>query len=347
MVTEEEVWHTIRSLPSDKALGSDGYTGRFYKKVWPIIKMDFMSALKKVWQGDASRLYLLNSAYVTLLPKKSEAIEVKDFRPISLIHSFAKKFTKILANRLAPKLPDLVSVNQSAFVKGRSIDDNFVMVQQTAKAIYGQKLSRILLKLDIGKTFDSVSWTFLFEVLRHLGFGPLWCGIISRVLSSSTTRVLVNGEPGDIIHHRRGLRQGDPLSAMLFIIVMDVLNSLILKAQDLGLLHPLLWRGRGQHISLYADDVVLFLKPERDELNMLKEILRIFGEATGLVANINKCSITPIHCNEQQVDMSQEIFPCNVQQFPCRYLGLPLSVKKLPKIAFQELIDKVADKLPG
>ena len=90
MVTEEEVWHTIRSLPSDKALGSDGYTGRFYKKVWPIIKMDFMSALKKVWQGDASRLYLLNSAYVTLLPKKSEAIEVKDFRPISLIHSFAK-----------------------------------------------------------------------------------------------------------------------------------------------------------------------------------------------------------------------------------------------------------------
>ena len=128
------------------------------------------------------------------------------------------------------------------------------------------------LKLDIGKAFDSVSWTFLFEVLRHLGFGPLWCGIVSRVLSSSTTRVLVNGEPGDIIHHRRGLRQGDPLSPMLFIIVMDVLNSLILKAQDLGLLQPLLRRGRGQHISLYADDVVLFLKPEIDELNLLKEI---------------------------------------------------------------------------
>jgi hypothetical protein len=128
---------------------------------------------------------------------------------------------------------------------------------------------------------------------------------------------------------------------------MDVLNSLILKAHDLGLLQPLLRRGRGQRISLYADDVMLFLKPERDELNMLKEILRIFGEATCLVTNINKCSITPIHCNEHQVDMSQEIFPCNVHQFPCRYLVLPLSVKKLPKIAFQELIDKVADKLPG
>jgi hypothetical protein len=80
---------------------------------------------------------------------------------------------------------------------------------------------------------------------------------------------------------------------------------------------------------------------------VLKEILRIFGEATGLVTNINKCSITPIQCNDQQIDMSQEIFPCNVQKFPYRYLGLPLSVKKFPKIAFQELIDKVADKLLG
>jgi hypothetical protein len=96
------------------------------------LTVTFHGPVKKVWQGDASRLYLLNSAYITLLPKKSEAIEVKDFRPISLIHSFAKIVTKILANRLAPKLPDLVSVNQSAFVKGRSIHDNFFMVQQIA-----------------------------------------------------------------------------------------------------------------------------------------------------------------------------------------------------------------------
>jgi hypothetical protein len=70
------------------------------------------------------------------------------------------------------------------------------------------------------------------------------------MLLSSSTRVFVNGELGEIIHHRRGLRQGDPLSPMLFILVMDVLNSLVLKAQDLGLLQPLLRRGRGQRISL-------------------------------------------------------------------------------------------------
>jgi hypothetical protein len=77
-------------------------------------------------------------------------------------------------------------------------------------------------------------------VLTHLGFGTVWCNIISKMLLSSSTRVLVNGELGEIIHHHRGLRQGDPLSLMLFIIVMDVLNSLVLIAQELSLLQPML-----------------------------------------------------------------------------------------------------------
>lgn len=92
-------------------------------------------------------------------------------------------------------------------------------------------------------------------------------------------------------------RQGDPLSPMLFILVMDVLHSLFLKANDLGLLQPLLRRENGRRVSLYADDVALFLKPSRSEVLVVKEILRIFGDASGLVTDINKCSLSPIHCN--------------------------------------------------
>jgi hypothetical protein len=78
-------------------------------------------------------------------------------------------------------------------------------VQQTAKAIHKQKLSRILLKLDIGKAFDSISWPFLLDVLQHLGFGPVWCSIILKLLRSTSSRVLVNGVPGELISHYRGL----------------------------------------------------------------------------------------------------------------------------------------------
>ena len=93
--------------------------------------------------------------------------------PISVVHSFAKLVTKILANRLASKLDQLVSPNQSAFTKGRFILDNFMLVQHTIKFLHQQKQARVLMKLDITKAFDSVSWPFLLEVLRNLGFGPI------------------------------------------------------------------------------------------------------------------------------------------------------------------------------
>jgi len=92
--SEEEVWKTINSIPSDKALGPDGFTGKFYKVCWQIIKDDIMSAMSAVWSRKFGNFHLLNSAYITLLPKKEDATSVKDFRPISLVHSFAKLVTK-------------------------------------------------------------------------------------------------------------------------------------------------------------------------------------------------------------------------------------------------------------
>ena len=190
----------------------------------------------------------------------------KDFRPISLVHSFAKLVTKLLANRLASRLQQLVSPNQSAFIKGRFIQDNFMLVQQTARFLHQQKQPRILLKLDISKAFDSVSWPFLLEVMQHLGFGPIWRDLVSGLLASSSTQVLLNGIPGNSIVHQRGLRQGDPLSPMLFILVMDVLGHMVSKAANEGLLQPLSRRVLQHRIPLYADDVVLFLRPEAGDI---------------------------------------------------------------------------------
>jgi hypothetical protein len=100
--------------------------------------------------------------------------QVKDFRPISLVHSFAKLVTKILANRLAKRLTEMVSPSQSAFIKGRFIQDNFMLVQQTSRLFHQQNMPRLLFKLDIAKAFDSVSWPFLIEVMQHMGFGHIW-----------------------------------------------------------------------------------------------------------------------------------------------------------------------------
>jgi hypothetical protein len=134
---------------------------------------------------------------------------------------------------------------------------------------------------------------------------------------------------------------------MLFILVMNVLDSLIAKASEQGLLQPLLRRGCGQRISLYMDDVVLFIQLHTEELGLVKETLRVFGVASRLVTNIRKSSVIPIGCGDQELERVQEITPCNTSQFPCKYLGLPLSTKKLLKSELYPLIKKIADQLPG
>jgi hypothetical protein len=108
-----------------------------------------MATVSAIWRRKLKNFEQLNSAYITLLPKKDEARSIKDYRPISLVHSSAKLITKILANRLAGRLNHMVSPNQSAFIKGRFIQDNFMLVQQTTQFLHQQKQARILLKLDI------------------------------------------------------------------------------------------------------------------------------------------------------------------------------------------------------
>lgn len=111
-ISEEEVWRVVKELAMDKAPAPDGFAGRFYKSCCHTIKQDIMQAIGALHGGDAQMLHLLNSAYMVLIPKTEEAVHVGDYRPISLVHSFAKLITKILANRLAGKLNSIVAVNQ-------------------------------------------------------------------------------------------------------------------------------------------------------------------------------------------------------------------------------------------
>nr|AAR06296.1 putative retrotransposon protein [Oryza sativa Japonica Group]ABF96548.1 retrotransposon protein, putative, LINE subclass [Oryza sativa Japonica Group] len=124
---------------------------------------------------------------------------------------------------------------------------------------------------------------------------------------------------------------------------MDSLSSLFSKAENEGLLQPLHLPYR---TSLYVDDAVVFIQSDPEEISTTKEILHIFGEATGLRANFAKCAALPIQCNDDNIALIQDELPCQVTAFPCTYLGLPLSIFRLRKEDLQPFVDKVACRLP-
>ena len=203
-----------------------------------------------------------------------------------------------------------------------------------------------MLKLDIAKAFDSVAWPFLLEVLRQRGFGPRWLARLTTMLSTASTKVLVNGLAGVQFWHARGLRQGDPGSPMFFLLVIDVLNAIFRLAEELGIFESLADCGVRHRLSLFADDVVLFIKPSVHEASAAIQLLNLFGGASGLRCNLNKSSASPIRCDCIDLQPVLAVLGCPVQNFPIQYLGLPLTIGKLTKTDLQPLVDKVAGHVP-
>lgn len=146
------------------------------------------------------------------------------------------------------------------------------------------------------------------------------------VVHKGPAEVLLNGEPGEQIIHRRGLRQGDSLSPMLFILVMEVLTKLVRKAEDNGLLLPLSTWPMGHRLSIYADDVVLFASPTESELAFVKSMMASFGQASGLKVNIAKSAILPIRCDAEQTTRAQQQMECVLASISGHYLDLSLSI---------------------
>jgi hypothetical protein len=324
-ITEEAVWAAIQDLPLDKAPVLDGFTGRFYRSSWSVIKADVVRAFQAISVMDCRSFHHLNEALLTLLPKVDNPESLANYRPISLIHSFGEIFAKVLANRFAPTLPHLISPNQSAFIKGCQIQDNFRYVMGTAGALLIRKSLSVLFKIDLAKAFDSVNWVFLLELLSAVGCPLRWTNWILVLLSTASTKVLLNGVPGHRICHGRGLRQGDPLSPMLFVLVMECFSAMIKLADSRGLFSPLRPHSIKQRVSLYADDVVVFLSPVVLNLVMIRAILDLFLQASMLATNINKSNAFPIRCDEEQVSVITHALGCQCADFPCTYLGVPLS----------------------
>lgn len=224
--TEPEIERAVMQLANHKASGPDGLPNEFIKNYWQEIKSEICRILDDFYENRLD-LNLFNEAKIVLIPKIESPKNTSDFKPISVLNLIPKLISKILSNRLRLVLPELISANQTAFVHGRQISENFVTTRELLHHVAHEGKEAVFVKIDFRKAFDSIEWSFLKSVMAARRFPIRWINWMSNIWSTSSSRICINGDLSEPFHHKRGLRQGDPLSPMLFNIAVDVFQQMI------------------------------------------------------------------------------------------------------------------------
>nr|GFA45234.1 RNA-directed DNA polymerase, eukaryota [Tanacetum cinerariifolium]GFA48112.1 RNA-directed DNA polymerase, eukaryota [Tanacetum cinerariifolium] len=264
-----------------------------------------------------------NSSFIALIPKTQEEKLVNDFRPISLIGSLYKIITKVLASRLSHVIPTLISDVQSAFVSNRQILDSPFILNELLSWCKHKNFKALIFKIDFEKAFDSVRRDYLDMVLSNFGFEAKWRSWIQGCLKSTMGSILVNGSPSLEFKFFKCLKQGDPLSPFLFILIMESLHLSFNNVVNAGLF-------KGIHIDdslslthlFYADDAIFVGDWNLSNLSIVIHVLKWFHLASGLKINLHKSKLMGVRISQDLVASVARSIGCATLHTPFNYLGV-------------------------
>lgn len=322
-VTSGELESTLKWFKKDKSLGLDGWTIEFYLAFYDLLGKYLLKVVEES-RSFGCLYHVINSTFIALIPKSDTPSSFDDYRPISLCNCLYKIISKIIANRLRLILSRNISPQQFSFLEDRQIHEAIGAAQEALHSIRCKHLKSIILKIDLSKAFDRVSWLYIKMLLIHLGLPHNFINWIMACITTPTFSVLINGSASHFFHSERGLRQGCPLSLLLFIIVMEGLSRLIASAK---------WDGSlsGLKISedcylthlLFVDDVLILLDGSIRDSQAFSRILHLFSSATGMLVNQQKSTITFTRASVQESHYAHQVFPFSIHPLDrgLKYLG--------------------------
>ena len=318
MISEEECLTALKEFQSNKTPGTDGFSAEFYKFFWNDLGTEMTASFNHAFQTGSLSISQ-KRGIISLIPKKNkEATLLENLRPISLLNVDYKILTKSIAKRLEKVLPKIINSDQTGYIKGRFIGENVRLIQDVMFYTKREEQPGIAIFLDFRKAFDTIEWNYLQTALKTFNFGPdmlNWFQVIYHQVSSC---VLHNGHASDFFLLERGVRQGCPLSGLLFVVGIELLARALKKDPTIKGIKV---DQKEIKITQYADDTTVLVR-DLDSVTQLLKRLDEFKHISGLEINTNKTEALWLGCWRSRKDKP---FGFKWPQKPVYALGIHFS----------------------
>ena len=283
-ITAEECEKVLLTFKNDKSPGNDGLTYEFYKTFWTFIYKPLIDCYEYAYiHNELSTSQ--KQGIITLLEKTGkDRMNLKNWRPISLLNFDYKLLTKLLSVRVQKYLPGLIHPNQAGFVKGRFIGDAIRIIQDLIEYTDKKNLPGILLFIDFEKAFDTIEWNFIWKVFKRFNFGDSFIRWLKIMYTNPSSCIINNGISGQYFQLGRGVRQGDPLSPYVFILAIELLAIKIRSHPDIVGIRI---KNNEFKLSLYADDMTVAVQ-DTNSATKVFDIIQTFSSHSGLKVNTTK-----------------------------------------------------------
>ena len=303
----------LKTFSNGKSPGNDGIPPEFYKYFWHEINIPLINCFNYSFEhGELSSSQ--KQSVITLIQKKDkDRLKIDNWRPISLLNVDYKILSKVLTNRLHDVVPQLVDITQSGYVKERLMGDSVRTIIDTIEHCQINNEHGIMMMVDFTKAFDSLEWPFLFRTLKHMNFGDSFLKWINVLYKNVESCILNYGTTSKYFRLSRGVRQGDPLSAYLFILCMEVLSRNVVNNNNIK---GISINNRDYKLIQYADDLTAILKDKNSVIAFLSELDRF--KVSGLKINTSKTSALLLG------NMPTFMMPANIKwnSKPIKVLGI-------------------------
>ena len=320
----DELKDSLLDMHKKKTPGNDGLTSEFYLAFWDDIKNIFFSSVNYSFEvGHLSTSQ--RQAIIKLLEKRDKDKRyISNWRPISLLNVDTKIIAKCFAKRLVPVLPTLISSDQTAYVKGRFIGESTRLISDILDICDSENISGFLLTADLEKAFDSIDHTFLISCLEKYGFGPNFINWVKILLNQNESCVINGGTTTNYFQLSRGARQGDPIAAYFFILVLEIFFIMIRSNNNIKQLQLF---GFNFLLSAYADDTTFFVA-DLNSIICINNTFNIFSQFSGLKLNQSKCELCGIGAKKGDETALCGFRNVNLKEDSIRVLGVHFSYNK-------------------